>query len=212
MASMWKTETTLAGETRMQRWIDHKACIKIEWSSFTKFRAQCWPGCTSSSASSPSSSSSSSPKIVFSNHWIHQMGEAAKFCCSFWQVFWQNLMEFAWGDPPTNSGIMDFNCNFPDKIAQQPRDQNHKQFERPNLLNPKFSDVEPKYEITLGAAYLEPDQIYTGSPGKPSWCVWIHWVDCWYPWSAWLVSLGNSLIYGFFNFQFGWVLSLHYCT
>ena len=47
--------------------------------------------------------------------------------------------------PPTNSGIMDFNCNFPD--------QNHKQFERPNLLNPNFSDVEPKYEITLGAAY-----------------------------------------------------------
>ena len=62
--------------------------------------------------------------------------------------------------PPTNSGIMDFNCNFPAKIAQQPRDQNHKQFERPNLLNPKFSDVEPKYEITLGAASLEPDQIY----------------------------------------------------
>ena len=55
--------------------------------------------------------------------------------------------------PPTNSGIMDFNCNFPD--------QNHKQFERPNLLNPNFSDVEPKYEITLGAAYLEPDQIYS---------------------------------------------------
>ena len=54
---------------------------------------------------------------------------------------------------------MDFNCNFPAKIAQQPRDQNHKQFERPNLLNPNFSDVEPKYEITLGAAYLEPDQI-----------------------------------------------------
>ena len=63
--------------------------------------------------------------------------------------------------PPTNSGIMDFNCNFPAKIAQQPRDQNHKQFERPNLLNPNFSDVEPKYEITLGAAYLEPDQIYS---------------------------------------------------
>jgi hypothetical protein len=55
---------------------------------------------------------------------------------------------------------MDFNCNFPAKIAQQPRDQNHKQFERPNLLNPIFSDVEPKYEITLGAAYLEPDQTY----------------------------------------------------
>ena len=66
-----------------------------------------------------------------------------------------------WSDPPTNSGIMDFNCNFPAKIAQQPRDQNHKQFERPNLLNPIFSDVEPKYEITLGAAYLEPDQIYS---------------------------------------------------
>jgi len=33
---------------------------------------------------------------------------------------------------------MDFNCNFPAKIAQQPRDQNHKQFERPNLLNPFF--------------------------------------------------------------------------
>ena len=65
--------------------------------------------------------------------------------------------------PPTNSGIMDFNCNFPAKIAQQPRDQSHKQFERPNLLNPNFSDVAPKYEITLGAAYLEPDQIYTGS-------------------------------------------------
>ena len=113
--------------------------------------------------------------------------------------------------PLTNSGIMDFNCNFPAKIAQQPRDQNHKQFERPNLLNPNFSDVEPKYEVTLEAAYLEPDQIYTGSPGKPFWCVWIHWVDCWYPWSAWLVSLGNSLIYGLFNFQFGWVLSLHYC-
>ena len=63
-----------------------------------------------------------------------------------------------WSDPPTNGGIMDFNCNFPAKIAQQPRDQNHKQFERPNLLNPKFSDVEPKYEITLGAACLEPDQ------------------------------------------------------
>ena len=56
---------------------------------------------------------------------------------------------------------MDFNCNFPAKIAQQPRDQNHKQFERPNLLNPIFSDVEQKYEITLGAAYLEPDQIYS---------------------------------------------------
>ena len=69
--------------------------------------------------------------------------------------------------PLTNSGIMDFNCNFPAKIAQQPRDQNHKQFERPNLLNPNFSDVEPKYEVTLEAAYLEPDQIYTGSPGKP---------------------------------------------
>ena len=64
-----------------------------------------------------------------------------------------------WSDPPTNSGIMDFNCNFPAKIAQQPRDQNHKQFERPNLLNPFFSD-EPKYEITLGVA-LEPDQIYS---------------------------------------------------
>ena len=63
--------------------------------------------------------------------------------------------------PPTNSGIMDFNCNFPAKIAQQPRDQNHKQFERPNLLNPNFSDVELKYEITLGAAYLQPDQIYS---------------------------------------------------
>ena len=63
--------------------------------------------------------------------------------------------------PPTNSGIMDFNCSFPAKIAQQPRDQNHKQFERPNLLNPNFSDVEPKYEITLGAAYLEPDQTYS---------------------------------------------------
>ena len=62
---------------------------------------------------------------------------------------------------PTNSGIMDFNCNFPAKNAQQPRDQNHKQFERPNLLNPIFSDVEPKYEITLGAAYLEPDQTYS---------------------------------------------------
>ena len=37
---------------------------------------------------------------------------------------------------------MDFNCNFPAKIAQQPRDQNHKQFERPNLLNPNFSGVE----------------------------------------------------------------------
>ena len=71
------------------------------------------------------------------------------------------LMCMCWSDPPTNSGIMDFNCNFPDKIAQQPRDQNHKQFERPNLLNPNFSDVEPKYEITLGAAYLEPDQIYS---------------------------------------------------
>ena len=47
-----------------------------------------------------------------------------------------------WSDPPTNSGIMDFNCNFPAKIAQQPRDQNHKQFERPNLLNPNFSGVE----------------------------------------------------------------------
>ena len=56
---------------------------------------------------------------------------------------------------------MDFNCNFPARIAQQPRDQNHKHFERPNLLNPIFSDVEPKYEITLGAAYLEPDQIYS---------------------------------------------------
>ena len=44
--------------------------------------------------------------------------------------------------PPTNSGIMDFNCNFLAKIAQQPRDQNHKQFERPNLLNPNFSGVE----------------------------------------------------------------------
>ena len=44
-----------------------------------------------------------------------------------------------WSDPPTNSGIMDFNCNFPAKIAQQPRDQNHKQFERPNLLNPNWS-------------------------------------------------------------------------
>jgi len=64
-----------------------------------------------------------------------------------------------WSDTPTNSGIRDFNCNFPAKIARQPRDQNRKQFEWPNLLNPKFSDVEPKYEITLGAAYLEPDQI-----------------------------------------------------
>ena len=63
--------------------------------------------------------------------------------------------------PPTNSGIMDFNCNFPAKIAQQPRDQSHKQFERPTLLNPNFSDVELKYEITLGAAYLQPDQIYS---------------------------------------------------
>ena len=72
--------------------------------------------------------------------------------------------------PPTNSGIMDFNCNFPAKIAQQPRDQNHKQFERPNLLNPNFSDVEPKYEITLGAAYLEPGQIYSvGACRKKSW-------------------------------------------
>ena len=62
---------------------------------------------------------------------------------------------------PPNSGIMDFNCNFPAKIAQQPRDQNHKQFERPNLLDTIFSDVEKKYEITLGAAYLEPDQIYS---------------------------------------------------
>ena len=44
-----------------------------------------------------------------------------------------------WSDPPTNSGIIDFNCNFPAKIAQQPRDQNHKQFERPNLLNPNWS-------------------------------------------------------------------------
>ena len=70
-------------------------------------------------------------------------------------------MDRCWSDPPTNSGIMDFNCNFPAKIAQQPRDQNHKQFERPNHLNPNFSDVEPKYEITLGAAYLEPDQIYS---------------------------------------------------
>jgi hypothetical protein len=34
---------------------------------------------------------------------------------------------------------MDFNCNFPTKIAQQPRDQNHKQFERPNLLNPNWN-------------------------------------------------------------------------
>ena len=67
-----------------------------------------------------------------------------------------------WSDPPpTNSGIMDFNCNFPAKIAQQPRDPNHKQFERPYLLDTIFSDVEPKYEITLGAAYLEPDQIYS---------------------------------------------------
>ena len=31
----------------------------------------------------------------------------------------------------------------------------------PTFLNPKFSDVEPKYEISLGAAYLEPDQIYS---------------------------------------------------
>ena len=68
-----------------------------------------------------------------------------------------------WSDPPTNSGIMDFNfnCNFQAKKIAQPRDQNHKQFERPNLLNPNFSDVEPKYEIALGAAYLEPDQIYS---------------------------------------------------
>ena len=33
-------------------------------------------------------------------------------------------MGLTWSDPPTNSGIMDFNCNFPAKIAQQPRDQN----------------------------------------------------------------------------------------
>ena len=60
-------------------------------------------------------------------------------------------MGMIWSDPPpTNSGIMDFNCNFPAKIAQQPRDQNHKQFKRPNLLNPNFSDVAPKYEIALG--------------------------------------------------------------
>ena len=76
----------------------------------------------------------------------------------------------SWSDPPTNSGIMDFNCNFPAKIAQQPRDQNHKQFERPNLLNPNFSDVEPKYEITLGAAYLEPDQnLFSWSLQKVCW-------------------------------------------
>ena len=48
-------------------------------------------------------------------------------------------MGLTWSDPPTNSGIMDFNCNFPAKIAQQPRDQNHKQFERPNLLNPNWN-------------------------------------------------------------------------
>ena len=78
---------------------------------------------------------------------------------SYWNLV---SVRISWSDPPpTNSGIMDFNCNFPAKIAQQPRDQNHKQFERPNLLNPNFSDVEPKYEITLGAAYLEPDQIYS---------------------------------------------------
>ena len=81
------------------------------------------------------------------------------FVRSFIHSFFLSFIH--WNDPPTNSGIMDFNCNFPAKIAQQPRDQNHKQFERPNLLNPNFSDVEPKYEITLGAAYLEPDQIYS---------------------------------------------------
>ena len=65
---------------------------------------------------------------------------------------------------------MDFNCNFPAKIAQQPMDQNHKHFERPNLLNPIFSDVEPKYEITLGAAYLEPDQnLFSWSLQKFCW-------------------------------------------
>ena len=90
-------------------------------------------------------------------------------CKSWGKVFILDHHEY-WSDPPTNSGIMDFNCNFPAKIAQQPRDQNHKQFERPNLLNPNFSDVEPKYEITLGAAYLEPGQIYSvGACRKKNW-------------------------------------------
>ena len=41
----------------------------------------------------------------------------------------------AWSDPPTNSGIMDFNCNFPAKIAQQPRDLKTTN----NLRGPIFS-------------------------------------------------------------------------
>ena len=53
--------------------------------------------------------------------------------------------------PPTNSGIMDLPLNFPAKIAPQPRDQNHRKFGSPNFI---------KSEITLEAAYLEPDQIY----------------------------------------------------
>ena len=53
--------------------------------------------------------------------------------------------------PRTNSGIMDLPLNFPAKIAPQPRDQNHRNFGRPNCIKP---------EITLEAAYLEPDQMY----------------------------------------------------
>ena len=81
--------------------------------------------------------------------------------CTMYNAIFNHMYIIGWSDPPpTNSGIMDFNCNFPAKLAQQPRDQNHKQFERPNLLDTIFDDVEPKYEITLGAAYLEPVLIY----------------------------------------------------
>ena len=54
-------------------------------------------------------------------------------------MMWLKINGFNLEWPPTNSGIMDFTCNFPAKIAQQPRDQNHKQFERPNLLNPNWN-------------------------------------------------------------------------
>jgi hypothetical protein len=95
----------------------------------------------------------------------------------------------SWSDPPTNSGIMDFNCNFPAKIAQQPRDQNHKQFERPNLLNPIFLMLnrsmkslwgQPTWnqiKSTLDRLVNPPDLfgsigLTAGIPDQPDWSHW----------------------------------------
>ena len=85
---------------------------------------------------------------------VNMLGEDICTYIYIYCVYIYIYIDIHWSDPPANSGMMDFNCNFPAKIAQQPRDQNHKQFERPNLLNPNFSDVEPKYEITLGGSLL----------------------------------------------------------